>query len=104
MNFVTSKTFQEEVEESKLPVFLEFWSYDCKACEIAQEFLNELENCYIDKIKFVKINVEDERELSIKFDIKILPTFICFEGGKEKFRIKGFRSKFDIEKSIRRLI
>lgn len=99
MIFVDEANFDEEVLFSDIPVLLEFWSTECIACEKANPYIVELENCY--KIKVVKIDSSVVTKKVVEYGITKLPTFIIFDRGKIIARIEGLLNKYQIEKELR---
>jgi thioredoxin 1 len=90
--------------KSDIPVMLDFWSFKCPACEQANVFLLKLEEAYKDKIKIIKVNVEQEFELTKRFMIGSIPTFIFFKNEQIQSRIIGFKGQAVLEKEIRKII
>jgi thioredoxin 1 len=94
----------EQIINEPLPVLVEFWSYDCLACNLASQFLMELDKVYVNKLKIVKVDIQKLPVLAIKYKIKSLPTFIMFKKTEIMFMIEGFGDKFYLEKSIRKCL
>ncbi len=89
---VTESNFNSEVLESKKTVLIDFYADWCGPCKmlspIVQEVANENEN-----IKVVKINIDDEQNLAIKYDIMSIPTLVVIKDGEEKNRVVGVVGK-----------
>lgn len=100
LKFVNEKEFNTLIL-GKLPVFAEFWTPECLACEMANPFLIELTSGYAGKIEVVKINTQRCVELAKKYIITCWPTFIMFKSAKIMFQSQGFRNGIDLEKKIR---
>ncbi len=81
--------FESEVLNSKLPVVVDFWAPWCGPCRVVEPVLNELAKRYAGKAKIVRMNVDENRELSGKYDIQYIPTLIVIEQGKEVHRTVG---------------
>ena len=77
----TKENFEEEVLKSDKPVLLDFWASWCGPCRMIAPTIEEIaeEN---DTIKVGKINVDDERDLSLQFGIESIPTLIVMKDGK----------------------
>lgn len=78
---ITKDNFEEEVIQSDKPVLLDFWASWCGPCRMIAPTVEEIaeEN---DSIKVGKINVDDERALSLQFGIESIPTLIVVKNGK----------------------
>ena len=96
---LTSENFEQEVTKSEKPVVVDFWAEWCFPCKaMAPEFealAKEMGN-----VKFAKLNVDDNQELSMKFGVMSIPTMILFKDGKEAARTVGSRGRADIKKWI----
>jgi thioredoxin 1 len=86
---VTMKNFQEEVENSKLPVVLDAYATWCPPCKMIAPVIEKIAETCEGKVKFAKMNVDNEPELSEKVNLAALPTFIFFKDGKEIQRYEG---------------
>ncbi len=92
---------EEFYTELKAPVLLaDFYSDSCIPCKRIAPILAELEE-EIPDVRFVKINVAYEEELTEKFDVMASPTLILFRNGEESGRIQGAVSKQEIESLIK---
>lgn len=87
---VGEKDFEAEVLKSDLPVVVDFWAPWCGPCMAAAPEFKALAKKYAGQIRFVKVNVDNEQELSQKYNIKGIPTFIFFKGGSEVINMTGF--------------
>jgi len=78
---VTAQNYNKEIENSKIPVVIDFWAEWCKACKMFMPIVQEIEKTYVGKVKFVKINVEDFPEIASKFCVTSLPTILLMNNG-----------------------
>lgn len=90
---VTNENFKELVLESAGPVLVDFFANWCGHCQKLLPLLDEVAAEMDGKINVMKVNVDESRELSQKYDIKGLPTMILFKGGSELDRLIGFMPK-----------
>ena len=79
---VTNATFQKEVLESAVPVLADFWAEWCVPCRLVSPVLTKLAEEHDGKLKVAKINVDQESELAMKFNIVSIPTILLFHKGE----------------------
>jgi thioredoxin len=91
----TFTSFQELIDESDVPVLVDFYATWCGPCKLASEMCGRLAGMpeFKDKVKFVKIDTEKYVELSSKWKVEGLPTFVLFHRGKVLDRIEGLPSE-----------
>lgn len=100
MKEINDSLFEEEVIESDMPVVVDFWAPWCGPCKAVGPVMEELSKQYSGKIKFVKVNVDENLETSQEFRILSIPTIMIFKDGKSVETSVGFKSKSDIEKIL----
>lgn len=86
---VTDKNFETEVLKSDLPVLVDFWAEWCGPCKAVGPVVNEIAEELKEKLKVVKINVDDAQDLSGKYQIMSIPTLLVFKGGEVVEQIVG---------------
>ena len=79
---ITKSNFEKEVISSGIPVVLDFWATWCGPCRMLSPVLDGLAAEYRDRVRFCKVNVDDEPELSARFGIASIPTLIFFKNGE----------------------
>ena len=79
---INEKSFESEVVNSELPVFIDFWAEWCDPCKEIAPILDEINNEMDDKIKIVKINIDKNPNIPNKYGVQSIPTLIIFKKGE----------------------
>ena len=86
---VTETDFDSAVLRSAVPVFVDFYADWCGPCNMIAPTIEALSEEYEGKVKFVKINVDNNQQLAMKYDIMSIPTGMLFENGTVKDSLIG---------------
>lgn len=97
MKQINKETFNKEILEYKGLVLVDFFATWCGPCIALQKELELLENEYKDKLKICKVNVDEEPELAMEFNIASIPYVRIYENGKLKNEFLGYRTNEDIK-------
>ena len=93
---ITSQNFEKEVLQSNMPVIVDFWASWCNPCKMMIPIMNEIEEELKEEVKVCKVNVDEERDLSLQFDVMSIPTFLIFKEGKVVAKTVGVQDKEEI--------
>ena len=93
--------FYEKVMYSDSFVIADFWAEWCSPCHALSPILTDISHEMSDKVKVVKINVDEQEELSQQFKVESMPTLILFKNGQELNRIVGMKDKESLVEAIK---
>ena len=97
---ITDRDFDDVVEQSPVPVLVEFWKPGCRHCQALMHQLKQLEQVVGGKVLIVKMNVEENFQIPGELDIHSLPALALYQKGQfEKF-IGGLGTKEEILKQL----
>ena len=96
---ITEEEFNHVIQKSSRLVIADFFAEWCMPCLMLSPVLDELAEKF-DRVKFVRINVDDNEELSTRFRITNIPCLVFFKNGKEIDRLIGNQPPEDIEEKI----
>ena len=97
---ITKDTFEKEVLKNSLPVLVDFWAPWCGPCRIVGPVLEKISSEYMNKLKFAKMNVDDNQEIAAKYDVRRIPCMVVLSKGAEVDRIIGAYSEAELRKKI----
>lgn len=93
-------TFQDDVLNSELPVLVDFWAPWCGPCRMVAPVVEELSQDYAGKVKFVKLNTDENPKVSAQFGIRSIPTLMIFKNGQLVQQVVGFRPKSQLSQLL----
>ncbi|HDS17276.1 MAG TPA: thioredoxin [Proteobacteria bacterium] len=97
---VTDESFAELLKDSELPILIDFFATWCGPCTAIAPILDEFAGENQDKLKVVKLNVDENPKTPAKYGVRGIPTLILFKQGKEIDKVVGMTSKNNLEKMI----
>jgi thioredoxin 1 len=86
-------SFETEVLKSSHPVLVDFTATWCGPCKMLEPVVTQLAKDWAGKVKFVKLDVDDNSSLAVKYGVMGVPTLILFVGGNPVQRLTGYQPK-----------
>lgn len=90
---VSSGNWESEVLKSEKPVFVDFWAEWCGPCRMVGPVVEQIAQTHSDKIKVVKLNVDENQDIAMKYGVQSIPSLMVFNKGKEINRTVGAAPK-----------
>jgi thioredoxin 1 len=79
---ISDQTFDQEVLKSSLPVVVDFWAPRCAPCRMVGPIIDKLSEEYKGRLKFCKLNVDENRDMPTKYQVMSIPMVLFFKGGQ----------------------
>ena len=97
---VDASAFEREVLASPVPVIVDFWAPWCKPCDAIEPHLRELAETWAERVRLVRVNVDEEAALSGRYGVLSLPTVILFAEGEPKATVYGAQPRATFEREF----
>ena len=98
----TTANWETDVLKSALPVLVDFWAPWCGPCRMITPVVEALSDKYVGKVKFGKLNVDENQKISGDYGIRGIPTLILFKNGRVAEQVVGVQSKEAMSKMLDR--
>ncbi|MDP8930803.1 MAG: thioredoxin [Actinomycetota bacterium] len=90
---ITDQDWETEVLQSDTPVLVDFWAEWCGPCRMVSPVVEEIAQERAGELKVFKLNVDDNPQITRRYQVMSIPTLMVFSGGDEKKRLVGSRGK-----------
>ena len=97
---VTKDNFDNEILKAQIPVVVDFYADWCGPCKMMSPLMEKLSSEYEGKVKFCKVNVDDEEELAIQNEVQSIPLFVLYKDGQVIDKAVGARAEDEMRELI----
>ncbi len=100
---LTEENF-EALSRSDRPMFVDFWAVWCGPCKIMEPVVDKLASKYSNRMLFGKVNVDEEMNISSRYQVFSIPTFMVFKNGEPMDAVIGAVGEASLERLVRNAI
>lgn len=99
---MTESNFEQEVINSDLPVMVDFWAPWCGPCKVVGPIIEQLAEDYQGKIKVGKLNVDENNNIAMRYNVMSIPTLKFYKGGQVVGELVGAAPRATIEAEMKK--
>jgi len=100
---LTESNFDREINQNDKPVLVDFWAEWCGPCKLIAPLIDEIAREKNGSVTVGKVNIDENQNLSFKFNIRAIPTLLIFKNGQVRDQVTGMTSKKDLLSRIEAL-
>ena len=100
---LTAENFATEVLQSDVPVLVDFWAVWCAPCRMIAPVVEELAESYDGNVKVGKLNVDEQGDIAMQYNIRGIPALLMFDGGQVRDQMVGAGSRDSIVAMIEKV-
>lgn len=104
LSHIKAETFASEVEQSALPVVVDFYAAWCGPCKVISPVLESLASELEGRVKIVKVDVDDQQELAQRFGVQSIPNLLFFKNGQVVDQVVGFGGREALAAKVKSLV
>lgn len=97
---ITTDNFDQEVKEADVPVLVDLWAPWCMPCKKLTPLLEKMAPDYEGKVKFCKVNIQDNQSIAQEFGVRSIPTMLFIKDGEVQDKLIGLQPEKKIKKAL----
>jgi len=101
---VNDQNFESEILQSDRPAIVDFWAEWCAPCRAIAPIMKELADQYGDRVKIVKMNVDESPATPGRYGVRAIPTVLAFQNGQVVEQLQGARPRAAFDEMIQKLL